>query len=227
MKKNHGQNLDLPYEKFVQLGPESLTDVELLAIIIRTGTMSRSPMEIAQDILNIRNQSDDLLEICRVSMEELLRIHGIGQVKAVKIMCVAELSRRISMTRRKEKLCFQNPKSIADYYMEQFRHLEFETVFMICLDNKSRLIEDFTISQGTINASLLSPRDILIRALRCGSVFTILIHNHPSGDPKPSKQDLLITKKIQEASSLIEIPLIDHIIIGDGRYVSFKESGYL
>lgn len=221
------QTSELPYEKFVTKGAQSLSDKELLAIIIRTGTATKSPLDIADEILSLQGSRKDLLDICRVSLEELMSISGIGQVKAVKIKCIAELSKRIAMTSRKEKLCFTNPQSIADYYMEQFRHLEFETVLLICLDNKSRLIEDYTISQGTINASLLSPREIFLKALRARAVFIIMLHNHPSGDPSPSKQDLLITKKIQEVSKMIEIPLIDHIIIGDSRYVSFKESGYM
>jgi DNA repair protein RadC len=218
---------ELPYEKFLLRGPCALTDAELLAIIIRTGTTKEKPLEIANNILNYNGSDKGILGICHMSILELQQVHGIGQVKAIKISCIAELSKRITMTCTKEKLNFNNPKTIADYYMEQMRHFEVEKVILVYLDNKSKRLDDCILSQGTINSSLLSPREIFLKAIRRQAVFIVLLHNHPSGDPTPSKQDIFMTRKLKELSEMMEIPLIDHIIIGDNKYVSFKEAGFI
>jgi DNA repair protein RadC len=225
--KNKETNQEMPYDKFLLRGAETLSDCELLAIIIRTGTTQDTPQEIAQKILDYNGNSNGLLGICHMDLNELQAIHGIGQVKAIKIKCIAELSKRISMASSKERLNFHNPKTIADYYMEQMRHLEIEKVILVYLDNKSKLLDDYLLSQGTINTSLLSPREIFLRAIKSQAVFIVLLHNHPSGDPTPSRQDILMTKRLKELSEMMEIPLLDHIIIGDNKYVSLKEAGYL
>jgi len=218
---------ELPYEKFLVRGPQALSDAELLAIIIRTGTAKEKPLEIAKNILDFNGLNQGILGICHMSISELQQIRGIGQVKAVKISCIAELSKRISMTQCKERLNFNNPKSIADYYMEQMRHFDIEKVILVYLDNKSKRLDDCVLSLGTINTSLLSPREIFLRAMKSKAVFIVILHNHPSGDPTPSKQDVFMTKRLKELSEMMEIPLIDHIIIGDNKYVSLKEAGYL
>lgn len=218
---------DLPYEKFLSYGAESLTDAELLAIIIRTGTKGEDARALAEQILSLNGNRDGLLSLQHIHLEQLKSIRGIGEVKAVRIKCIAELSNRIASARMHDRLDFRMPELVAGYYMEQMRHLEYEQVRLILLDNKSRLITDYVISTGTVNFSVLSPRDIFIRALEYRAVFVMLLHNHPSGDPTPSSDDISITAKIRAAGSFLQIPLLDHIVIGDRCYLSFHEQNLL
>ena len=154
-----------------------------------------------------------------------MSIKGIGKVKAIQIKCIAELSRRISKTNAKCELVFNSPATIVDYYMEDLRHKEVEEFVMLALNSKSVLLDEFVISKGTVNSSMASPREIFIQALRVKAVNIIIMHNHPSGDPTPSRNDLIVTNTIKQAGDIIGVKLIDHIIIGDNKYISFKESG--
>ncbi|MDD3205053.1 MAG: DNA repair protein RadC [Lachnospiraceae bacterium] len=220
-------NMDMPYEKFLKLGAGALTDAELLAIIIRIGTKDTSSVKIGQKVLNLSDNHLGLLGLHHITIADLMTINGIGEVKAVKIKCIAELAKRLSKASAAHSLRIDQPKTVADYYMEELRHVETEHTLLVMLDNKNRIINDSIISKGTVNSSLLSPREIFLMALQNKAVYILLLHNHPSGDPTPSKQDLTITKRIMEASKLIGIPLIDHIIIGDNKYISFREKGIL
>ena len=156
-----------------------------------------------------------------------MSLPGIGEVKAVKIKCIAELSKRMAMERAADELKFDSPGTVASYFMEELRHEEKETVLLLSLDNRLHLIEKFVLSIGTVNASLLSAREVFVQALKSQASYVMLLHNHPSGDAVPSGQDILITRKIREAGALMEVPLIDHIVIGDGLYTSLKEKGLL
>ena len=217
-----------PYEKCLAYGPEVLTDSELLAVILRSGTRGISSVALASQILEAGAGGEQgLLGIHRLSMGDLMEFRGIGQVKAVQIKCIGELSKRIASVSAKKLLDFQNPDTIADYYMEQMRHEEQEIMICMMLNTKNQLLGETVISRGTVNASLVSPRDLILAAFRFRAVFIIIVHNHPSGDPKPSRDDLDITKRIQAACSLVDIPLLDHIIIGDQRYISFRQEGML
>ena len=203
MKLNTSGNPDLPYEKFLSLGPCTLSEAVLLAIILK----SRRGLNLLHHI----------------SLKELMEIPGIGEVKAVKIKCIAELATRMSKERAASSLRFNLPDTVAEYYMESMRHQEKEIVLLLLLDNKLNLIEEYMVSIGTVNASLVSAREIFIQALKYRACHLMLLHNHPSGDPNPSNQDILITQKIKKAGELMDIPLIDHIIVGDGCYISLKE----
>ena len=217
-----------PYEKCLAYGPEVLTDSELLAVILRSGTRGISSVALASQILEAGAGGEQgLLGIHRLSMGDLMEFRGIGQVKAVQIKCIGELSKRIASVSAKKLLDFQNPETIADYYMEPMRHEEQEIMICMMLNTKNQLLGETVISRGTVNASLVSPRDLILAAFRFRAVFIIIVHNHPSGDPKPSRDDLEITKRIQAACSLVDIPLLDHIIIGDQRYISFRQEGML
>ena len=219
---------EMPYEKFLKYGPESLSEAELLAIILRTGTKDCNSVELGKKILDLPvSPHKGLLGLHHVSVEELKRIRGIGEVKAVKIKCIAELSRRISKASQQEKLSFRKPESVAEYYMEEFRMKKQEHMMLIMLNTKSRLIAEKIIFKGTVNASIVSPREIFVEAVNQEAVYIILLHNHPSGDPTPSHQDIFISKKIKEAGELLDISLVDHIIIGDNIYVSLKEKNLL
>ena len=216
-----------PYEKFLKHGAASLTDAELLAIIIRTGTKNASALSIAQKLLDRFEQNRQLNSLHHITIQELMEMEGIGEVKAVKIKCIAEHAARMAKQHAAQTLDFKTPSSIADYYMEQMRHEEVEKVLLLLLDTKLHLMEEYLLSKGTVNASLLSTREVFRHALRAGACKIVLLHNHPSGSCNPSMEDLSVTKKIMEAGNLMEIPLLDHLIVGDGCYLSLKEYGYI
>lgn len=218
---------ELPYDKFVKYGAEYLSDAELLAIMLRTGTKEKTPIDLGRDILRLSENKWGLLGLHHFSLRELMGIDGIGKVKAIQMLCIAEIAKRISNRQAELKLNFCNPQTVADYYMEQMRHREKEQFVLVLLDNKNRLIRDDVLSTGTVNATLISPREIFVMALKNEASYILMIHNHPSGDPAPSLQDRKITNQIKEVSELVEIPLIDHIIIGDKNYISFKQKGLL
>ncbi len=218
----------MPYERFLKYGAESLTDAELLAIIIRTGTKNRNALELAGDILALQeNMNGKLIGLHQLSLEELMRLPGIGEVKAVKLKAIGELAKRMAKQSLRNIRKFDSAERLAEYYMESMRHYTTECVMLIMLDNKGHLLGERQISQGTVNASLISPREIFILALKFDASSIVLIHNHPSGDITPSKADITVTKQIRECSKLMNIPLIDHIIIGDNTYSSFQELGLL
>ncbi len=212
-----------PYEKCLKYGPSRLTDAELLAVIIRTGSKGTKALSLAKDILKLSGAPNGLLGLHRLSVNDLMQVKGVGKVKAIQIKCMTEFSRRIAKAGAADELCFSQPETIARYYMEDFRHLGQEQMLLMMLNTKNKLLGEQIISKGTVNASLISPREIFLEALHYHAVSIVLIHNHPSGDPSPSKDDLRITKRIQEAGSMLGIGLLDHIILGDRSYVSLRE----
>lgn len=216
-----------PYEKCFANGPKYLTDSELLAVILRTGVQGKSAYELSAELLTGNDGKNNILSILHFSKEELLKIKGIGKVKAVQIMCIGELAKRIASSDAKSGIKFSNPTTIANYYMEQMRHLEQEQLVTMFFDTKCRLIKDKILTTGTVNQSLISTREIFVEAFKCNAVNIVLVHNHPSGDCVPSRDDCNVTKKIREAGKLIGINLIDHIIIGDRKFTSLKEAGML
>lgn len=214
-----------PYEKCLRFGAEYLSDAELLAVIIRTGTAGRKSIEVAQEILS-RNEKS-LLNLCYLSIKELKLIPGIGTVKAIQLKCLVEITKRLTRATRIRNVSLNSASSVASYYMEELRHEDREKLMLCMFDSQCALLGDEVISVGTVNASLVSPREIFQRALADHAVYIILLHNHPSGIPLPSTQDRLVTRKIQECGELLGIHLSDHIIIGDNQYFSFKEENLL
>ena len=222
------ENTEFPYERFERVGAQALTDAELIAIMIRTGTVGEDALALAHRVLALTSgRTTGILALNSIPLEELLQIKGIGKVKAIRLKCVAEICARMQTRRREPFLSFDNSATVAELYMERMRHLETEHVYLLLCDNKNHIMKEILISKGTVNASVISPREIFIEALRFHAVHIVLIHNHPSGDPTPSSADIAITQTILEASQLIQIPLLDHIIIGDNKYESLKEKGYL
>ena len=218
---------ELPYERFLRFGPENLTEAELLAIIIRTGTKEKSAVQLAEQVLQLaKYPREGLLGLYSVSLEELEGIKGIGHVKAVKLKCIAELSVRMSAATARAGTQFTNSKQVAAYFMEKLRHRDTECVLLASLDAKGQLIREKKLSEGSVRASLISPREIFLEALDARAVNILLVHNHPSGDPTPSKNDLEITAAVRELGEKMDIPLLDHIVIGDNRYVSFREAAW-
>jgi DNA repair protein RadC len=214
-----------PYEKCLAKGAESLSDAELLAVILRTGSKGESALDLSRKVLAQNGEGNGLLGIYHMSISDLTGIRGLGKVKAVQLKCVAELSKRIARQTFSEGVSFRDPVSVARYYMEELRHQEQEILMLVMLNSKGRLIRDMVISKGTVRASLISPREIFIEAVRHQAVSIILLHNHPSGIPDPSREDILLTERIRDAGSLIGIELLDHIIIGDCQAVSMREQG--
>lgn len=212
-----------PFEKYRKQGIAMLTDAEILALILRTGTKNLNCMELCRKVLELGGGS--LAGLYGKTEAELCKISGIGPIKAVEIISICELARRISKARRSYDEPLDTAAKIAKRYMEEMRHFKEEHVLLLLLDIKCRLIKELTISIGTINQSFLRPREVFIQALKHEAVNLVLIHNHPSGDPTPSKADIWITDKILDVSALVGIPLVDHIIIGDCCYISFREKG--
>ena len=223
------KNIDeKPYERFDIFGAESLTDAELLAIILRTGTKGSDAVELSRKVLELgKYPRTGLLGLYDIDTSSLQKISGIGKVKAVKLKALAEISRRMHEARLAEGFNVSNASSVASYYMERMRHNKFEMVLLLSIDSKGKILRESEISRGSVNRSLVSVRSIMMEALDAEAVHLILMHNHPSGDPKPSKEDDDLTRKLSESCKLMEIPLLDHIIIGDNLYYSYNESGFL
>ncbi|MCR5467511.1 MAG: DNA repair protein RadC [Lachnospiraceae bacterium] len=214
-----------PYDKCKKYGPKVLSDAELLSIIIKTGTKGKKAIEVASELLD--GSQGNLLNLYTMSMKDMAEIPGIGEIKAIQLKCLTEISDRISGYRYNRELSMNSPSSIAAYFMEDMRHLEKEVLKAVMFDTRFNIISEKTITVGTVNASLVSPREIYIEALKEKAVSLVLLHNHPSGNPSPSKEDKEITDRIRLCGNLLEISLLDHIIIGDRLYYSFKEEGLL
>lgn len=215
-----------PYEKFESYGPEHLTDAELLAVLLRSGTRGASSLDLARTLLSPEYSSGGLSGLYHFSTQDLQRIPGIGRVKAIQIKCLLELSRRIAKEPLRKHRAFDRPSAIAEYYMEDFRHAQQEQMMILMLDTKGNFLGEVIVSMGTVNASLVSPREIFLKALSFHAVSIIMVHNHPSGDPTPSEEDLLLTLRVKEAGELIGIDLLDHLILGDRKYISLREQGF-
>lgn len=207
-----------PYEKCLSLGVAALTDAELLAVVLRNGIKGKSALDVGREILT--KKEDGLLGVLKLELKDLLSVDGIGKVKAIQILAIIEIARRATKKAAGQKLDFSSPGSIAEYYMEDMRHLTQEHLVLVMLNGKNKFIRDKVLFVGTVNQSIVNPREIFIEALKCDAVNIVLLHNHPSGDVTPSRADLLITRKIKEAGELIGIHLLDHIIIGDRKYNS-------
>ncbi len=214
-----------PYEKCERYGAGALSDAELLAVILRTGTKNQRVIDLAVNILNYSTAYPGLKGLNYLTLKELTRIKGVGRVKAIELLCLTEITRRMSKQLQQENLRLITPQSVADYYMQDMRHLTREVVKLLMLDSKNRLIKDIIVSEGTVNTSLVPIREIYVNAVKYEAVHIILLHNHPSGDPSPSAEDIRITKRLWEAGNLMGILLMDHIIIGDNRYISLKQQG--
>ncbi len=217
----HLPKQEMPYEKCWTSGAHCLTDAELLSVILRTGSRGEPALELSRKILS-QSGGAGLLGIYHLSVSELMKMKGIGRVKAIQLKCIAELSRRMAKEQAGKSLSFTDPESVAGYYMEDFRHEEQEKLLLIMLNSKGKLLGEEVISKGTVNATMISPREIYLCALRHLAVSIILLHNHPSGNPQPSDEDLILTQRVKQGGELLGIELLDHIIIGDHQAVSFK-----
>lgn len=218
---------DRPYERCIRHGVQSLSNRDLLAVILRTGAKGRNVLELAGDLLKLVPEREGFTGIRRLSLDELSKVKGIGKVKAVQLKCLLEIARRMAREEAGEGTHFTSPSAVANYYMEDLRHEEQEVLLLLMLNQRGRLIKERYMFKGTVNASVISPREIFVEALASRAVQIILLHNHPSGDASPSQEDLNVTRRIKEAGQLLGIALTDHIIIGEHAYVSLREEHYL
>jgi DNA repair protein RadC len=217
-------NEERPRERMLQFGAQVLSNAELLAILIRTGTVAESAVRLAERLLA---ESGTLRSLTDMSVDELVKIKGIGTAKALQVQAGIELGRRLARTSLHDRPTIRSPKDVAALLSEDMRYLQKEHFVCLFLDTKNHVIGQETLSMGSLNASVVHPREVFRAAIRKSSASIICAHNHPSGDPAPSPEDIDITRRLEEAGKIIGIELLDHVIIGDSQYVSLKEKGYL
>ncbi|MBQ7199890.1 MAG: DNA repair protein RadC [Eubacterium sp.] len=216
-----------PYEQAERYGVKVLSDAELLAVIIKSGTIEKTSIELAHDILDMSETYPGLLGLYHAKLPDLLKISGIGRVKALSLMCVAELSKRLA---RETKSCNRRlcgAEAIASFFMEEMRSFETEHFYAAFFDAMFGLIRYEDVFRGTVNCSLASPREVLRLALTYDAVQIVILHNHPSGDPTPSSADDRVTEMFIDACECVGVQFMDHIIIGDNCYISYHEAGLM
>lgn len=213
-----------PREKLIKYGAESLTNAELLALIIRIGNRERTAVELAQDILN---HYGGIKGLNYSGISELISIKGVGKAKAVQIMAVLELSKRLATLNGEVKEVIKTPEDVANLVMPELRFFTQEVFKLVLLDIKNQVLALPVISKGGLSSSIVHPREVFKEAIKKSAAAVILVHNHPSGIPEPSKDDIKITRRLIDAGNIIGIDVLDHIIIGDGIYLSMKEKGII
>ena len=210
-----------PYEKIMMYGAEKLSNSELLAIIIKTGTREKTSIELAKEILSKNQIKTNSLQFMQdMSIEEFTNVKGIGKVKAIQLKAVCELSRRISKPVAEEKIIIKTPKDVAKLLMDELKFEKREKIKELILNTKNILTKMIDISYGGTNSAIMEPIDVLSEPVKMNAPKIILVHNHPSGDPTPSKQDIDTTKRMVEAANLLGVQLIDHIVRGKDQYES-------
>ncbi len=215
-----------PYEKMSEFGAEYLSNAELLAIIIKTGTKAYTAVELAQMVLKL-SQDGRLSSLNNLSIEQLMKVKGIGRVKAIQIKAVLEFSKRIATSNGVVRQVVKSADDVSNLMMEEMRYLKKEMFKAILLDTKNKVLKIVSISTGSLNASIVHPREVFSEAVKCGCNSIIFVHNHPSGDPTPSNEDIRTTDRLVNAGDILGIKVLDHIVLGDGRYVSLKEQGFI
>ena len=210
-----------PYEKLEMYGAKALSNAELIAIIIKTGTKEESSVSIAQKILSLeKNGENNLRFLQNISIEEFMRIKGIGKVKAIQLIAICELTKRMSRPLDTIQVQINSPKDVAELLTEEMKYEKREVVKAIILNSKNTIIKMVDVCLGGTNSAILKPKDVLQEAIKLGAPKIILVHNHPSGDPTPSKSDFDFTERLVQASQIMGIELLDHIVIGEYGYNS-------
>ncbi len=213
--------LERPYEKLELYGEKALSNAELLAIIIKTGTKEQTSVELAQKILNLNDTKTEGLNFLRnSSLEELMEIKGIGKVKAIQLKAVAEISIRMAKPINYKKIRIKTPDDMAKLLIEELRFEKKEIAKIVILNNKNEILKIKDIALGGADFANVTIKEILSEVLKMKAPRIILAHNHPSGDPTPSKGDILFTDRLYGAAELVEVELLDHLVIGNGKYVS-------
>ena len=213
--------LERPYEKLEIYGEKTLSNAELLAIIIKTGTKEETSVQLAQRLLNLNNsQEEDLNFLQNLSIEELTQIKGIGKVKAIQLKAIGELAVRMFKTSNYKKVTIKEPHDLAKILMSELKFQRNEIVKLVILNNKNEILKIQDIASGGTNFANVSIKDIMSEPIKMKAPKIILVHNHPSGDSTPSAQDIKFTNQIYEAAELLGIQLLDHIVIGNMNYTS-------
>ncbi|KCZ72187.1 DNA replication and repair protein RadC [Candidatus Methanoperedens nitroreducens] len=217
------QKEERPRERLIKNGAAALSDSELLAIILRTGSRQENVINLCQRILSQYN----LKQLSQISPDQLMKIHGIKESKAAQIASCFEIARRLESFNEDAKPKINSPEDVYRRIYPRMREQKKENFIELCLDTKNQIIKEEIISIGSLNANIVHPREVFKAALAVSAAHIILAHNHPSGDPTPSREDIEITKKLIEAGKIIGIDVLDHVIIGDGRHFSMREAGHI
>ena len=213
---------DRPREKMAANGAAVLTDAELIAILLRTGTAEKSAIDIASEMTADGGLYKRLAGITRLN--ELTNIKGLGQAKAATVLAALEIGRRIASAKPIEKIHLSCPQDVADFLMPRLRYAAKEQFVVILLNNKNKVIGTEVVSEGSLSSSIVHPREVYAPAILHHAAAIMVAHNHPSGDPKPSTEDTEATRVLARSGKVLGIPMIDHVIIGDGNYYSFLEN---
>ncbi|QTM99959.1 DNA repair protein RadC [Sediminibacillus dalangtanensis] len=220
----HVPKQDRPRERLIEKGPATLSNQDLLAILLGTGTKDESVTTLSQRVFM---HFEGLHLLKDATIEELTAIRGIGTAKGVLILAAIEFGKRLYRFRPEERYVIRSPEDGADYIMEEMRNLNQEHFVCLFLNTKNQILHRQTIFIGSLNASIVHPREVFREAVKRSAASIICAHNHPSGDPSPSQEDIHVTKRLSECGKMIGIELLDHLVIGDRKFVSLKEKGYL
>ncbi len=219
---------DRPYEKLEKSGAESLTDAELLAIIIKTGCKNDTSIDITRKIINRHSEGKGLLYLKKASISQLCEIRGVGRVKAIQLKAAVELGCRLTCAGKENgRYKIASPEDIKMLYMEQLRHMTKEIFMVLVLNTRNEVIKELRISTGSLSETVVHPREVFSEVIKEPAASVILIHNHPSGDSNPSGNDKKTTRRLVEAGKILGIKILDHVIIGNRNIFSFKENGLM
>jgi DNA repair protein RadC len=213
-----------PRERLVKLGPEALRDAELLGVLFRSGRRGLGAVALADQVLR---HFGDLRGVARASLEELQQVDGLGKVKAIEVKAALELGKRLAKLHINDRVRIKDADGVIELLMLDFKECEVEQFKCVLLNTKNEVLRTIDVSSGGLDVTLALPRDVFRQAIRESASGVIVCHNHPSGDPEPSRQDIDLTKRLDEAAALLGLRLVDHIIFGDGRHVSLRERGVL
>lgn len=215
---------DRPRERLIRQGASSLSNQELVAILLRTGTKEESVLVLANRVLSSFDKIQDMKD---ATLEEYTKVKGIGEAKAVQLLAAAEIGKRLYQKYSEERYTIRSPEDAASYLMTDMTSLRQEHVVVLFLNIKNEVLHKQTIFIGSLNSSIIHPREIFREAVKRSAASIICAHNHPSGNPAPSPEDIEVTERLEEAGRLMGIELLDHIIIGDHQFISLKEKGYM
>ncbi|WP_455244832.1 RadC family protein [Petrachloros mirabilis] len=230
VKRKAGQGItqwpeaERPRERLLAQGSEALTDAQLLAILLRVGRQSSSAVQVGMDILH---RLGGVAGLARCGIEELCHVPGVGQAKAAQLKAAIELGRRVLASPLSKGTKISSSRDLFDHYHPTLRDLRHEVFKVVLLDAKHAIVRDATVSEGSLTLSIVHPREVFTMAVRESAAAVIFLHNHPSGDPTPSQEDRILTARLVSAGELLGIRVLDHIVVGDGRYVSFADQGWL
>lgn len=213
-----------PRERLTRLGPEALRDAELLAILFRTGTRTTGAVALAE---NVVAHFGSLRNLSQASLEEIQEVKGLGAVKSIEIKAALELGKRLTHFTERDRVRITGAEDVANLLMSRFKDLETEHFKCLLLNTKNEVTRIADVAQGGLDGAPAAPRDVFRQAIRDGASAVIFCHNHPSGDPEPSRDDITLTKRLSESGSLLGIRVLDHVIFGDGRFVSLKDRGVM